>query len=269
MVDPAPARRAASRPVQPARDKDGARIVARNLFCSHCPDLLAKSQSERQRTAADQGPHKSGLPLALGAVVIAADDTLSLAVIRDLSKPKPPARWFRRGEAVFASIATVVRVAERRVYLRVGDKTEYLDLSEPIQPTASATAGTAHVFAKTDALSAEIDHGVRCSGTSCEIDRPLVEHLLANTSALAMAARFVPVMQNGRADGFRVNAIRRGSLFEKLGMLNGDRIITINGLPIATPDQALDLYTKLRRASHLTMQLDRRGSTTTLDYTIR
>jgi hypothetical protein len=38
---------------------------------------------------------------------------------------------------------------------------------------------------------------------------------------------------------------------------------------MSTPDQALQLYTKLRSASHLTLQVERRGETVNMDYTIR
>jgi hypothetical protein len=38
---------------------------------------------------------------------------------------------------------------------------------------------------------------------------------------------------------------------------------------MSTPDAALALYTKLRNASHLSVQVERRGETVTLDYSIR
>ena len=40
-------------------------------------------------------------------------------------------------------------------------------------------------------------------------------------------------------------------------------------MEMASPDQALTVYSKLRTASHLTVSLERRGETITLDYTIR
>jgi general secretion pathway protein C len=76
-------------------------------------------------------------------------------------------------------------------------------------------------------------------------------------------------MRDGRPLGFRVFAIRPGSLFARLGMTNGDTILAINGNDMSTPDQALALYSKLRNASHLSLELERRGGRQTLDYVIR
>ena len=50
---------------------------------------------------------------------------------------------------------------------------------------------------------------------------------------------------------------------------NADLVKAINGLDMATPDKALEAYTKLKSASHLTVQLERRGENITLDYQIR
>ena len=111
--------------------------------------------------------------------------------------------------------------------------------------------------------------GVRCSGSQCDVERPLLDKLLANTTALATAARFVPSVKDGRPNGFKLYAIRPSSIFGKIGLQNGDTIRSINGMEMSSPDQALGIYTKLRTASHLTVQVERRGETVTLDYTIR
>jgi general secretion pathway protein C len=38
---------------------------------------------------------------------------------------------------------------------------------------------------------------------------------------------------------------------------------------MSTPDKALEAYTKLKSASHLTVMVERRGENITLDYQIR
>lgn len=115
----------------------------------------------------------------------------------------------------------------------------------------------------------DIQRGVRCNGSQCEIDRPLIDKLLANTTALATSARFVPSVRDGRPNGFKLYAIRPSSIFAKIGLENGDTVKSINGMEMSTPDQALGVYTKVRSASHLSVTVDRRGETATLDYTIR
>ena len=58
-------------------------------------------------------------------------------------------------------------------------------------------------------------------------------------------------------------------MFAKIGMQNADLIKAINGLDMSTPDKALEAYTKLKTASHLTVMLERRNENITLDYQIR
>ena len=55
---------------------------------------------------------------------------------------------------------------------------------------------------------------------------------------------------------------------EQLGVQPA-RINLVTADTSRTPDAALGLYTKLRNASHLSVQVERRGETVALDYTIR
>ena len=111
--------------------------------------------------------------------------------------------------------------------------------------------------------------GVRCNGSNCDVDRGLIDKMLANTTDLATAARFVPSVKDGRPNGFKLYAIRPTSIFGKIGLQNGDTIKSINGMEMSSPDQALAMYSKLRSASHLSVSVERRGETVTMDYTIR
>ena len=57
--------------------------------------------------------------------------------------------------------------------------------------------------------------------------------------------------------------------FGKIGLQNGDVISAINGLEMTSPDKALEVYTKLKTASHLSVGLERNGQKITKDYNIR
>jgi general secretion pathway protein C len=74
------------------------------------------------------------------------------------------------------------------------------------------------------------------------------------------------VQQRARNTGSRR---ARPVIFGKLQLQNGDILKAINGSDMSTPDAALSLYTKLRNASHLSVQIERRGQAMTMGYTIR
>lgn len=82
-------------------------------------------------------------------------------------------------------------------------------------------------------------------------------------------ARLVPAMENGQPAGFKLYAIRPTSLFARLGFLNGDTVRAINAFSLASAEQALEVYSKLRDATSLEVELVRRGQPVTLRYLIR
>ena len=79
----------------------------------------------------------------------------------------------------------------------------------------------------------------------------------------------MPSIKDGKANGFKLYAIRPNSLFAKIGLQNGDTIQSINGFDMSSPDKALEVYTKVRSSSALSVSVLRRGLPTNLDYSIK
>ncbi len=110
---------------------------------------------------------------------------------------------------------------------------------------------------------------VRVSATEFNIDRGVVDKILENQADLMRQARIVPEMENGKTVGIKMYGIRPDTLLGTLGMENGDRLQTINGFDMASPEKALEAYARLRTADKLTVQVNRRGSNMNLDYNIK
>jgi general secretion pathway protein C len=102
-----------------------------------------------------------------------------------------------------------------------------------------------------------------------EVQRAAVDALLGNANALSRAARVMPELRDGRAFGFRLVRVRPDGPFATLGLRDGDVISAINGLEMSSVQNALDVYTKLKSARHLTVSLERGGRRITQDYDIR
>ena len=86
---------------------------------------------------------------------------------------------------------------------------------------------------------------------------------------LSRSARIVPEMKDGKAAGFRLFAVRPEGPFALIGMQNGDILSSINGLEITSPEKALEVYAKLKSASHLSLGMERNGQKITKEYNIR
>ncbi|MFW6067502.1 MAG: type II secretion system protein GspC [Myxococcota bacterium] len=116
----------------------------------------------------------------------------------------------------------------------------------------------------------ELEKGVqKVSDTEFNVDQSLVTKLLENQAELMRSARIIPHEQGGRTVGVKLYGIRRSSVLGKLGIQNGDMLRNINGFDMTSPDSALQAYTKLRNADNLTVALERRGESMSIDYNIQ
>lgn len=91
-----------------------------------------------------------------------------------------------------------------------------------------------------------------------EVPRSTIDSLLANPDALTRSARVVPAINNGRPEGFRLYAIRPSSAWAAIGLENGDTIRVINGYSLDSLDKALEIYTKIKDATEIELEITRR-----------
>jgi general secretion pathway protein C len=101
------------------------------------------------------------------------------------------------------------------------------------------------------------------------VQRTFVDKILQNQAEIMRSARIVPHEENGAVVGVKLYGIRRNSLLGKLGLQNGDLLRTINGFDMASPDSALEAYSRLRSANNLSVAVVRRGRPMSLDYDIQ
>ncbi|MGC3997878.1 MAG: type II secretion system protein GspC [Anaeromyxobacter sp.] len=101
-----------------------------------------------------------------------------------------------------------------------------------------------------------------------EIDRTALDAKLNNLSEFATQARIVPSFKNNVANGFKLIAVQPGSLYSAIGIENGDVIQRVNGYELNSPEKALELYTKLREAGRVTLELERGGQVVRKEFTI-
>lgn len=109
----------------------------------------------------------------------------------------------------------------------------------------------------------------KVSDSEFHVDRAVVEKILSDQTELMKSARVVPDTQDGKVVGVRLFGIRPDTLLGVLGLQNGDRLETINGFDMASPEKALEAYMRLRTADGLKVQVNRRGAPMNIDYKIK
>ena len=97
------------------------------------------------------------------------------------------------------------------------------------------------------------------------LTRAEIDAALGHTEQLATQARLVPAFVDGKPVGFKIFAIRKGSLYERIGLENGDVVTEIDGFDLSSPEKALEVYSHLREATAATLSLTR----ATKRYSIR
>ncbi len=133
-------------------------------------------------------------------------------------------------------------------------------------PVASAIPGGATGGISEEELSQNV---TAVSETKYTVQRTFVDKILQNQGEIMRSARIVPHEENGSVVGVKLYGIRRNSLLGKLGLQNGDLLRTINGFDMASPDSALEAYSRLRSANNLSVAVVRRGRPMSLDYDIQ
>jgi len=134
------------------------------------------------------------------------------------------------------------------------------------EPAEAAPAAPANARA----LDPEIASKIRkISETEFEVDRSAVDKILDNQADLMRSARIVPETKDGQTVGVRLFGIRPDTLLGQLGLVNGDRLETINDFNMASPEKALEAYARLRTANSLKVQVNRRGKPTTIELKIK
>lgn len=98
------------------------------------------------------------------------------------------------------------------------------------------------------------------------VSRRDLEEALGNLPQMLSQARAVPYFRAGQSIGLRLFAIKRESLFEKLGLKNGDILTAANGVPLVDISGALQIIEREKEISSLEVVLERNAREITLKY---
>lgn len=117
--------------------------------------------------------------------------------------------------------------------------------------------------------SADSGAGGADGGSRVVVAESDVDEALSNLPVLLTQVRAVPYFKNGQAVGLRLFAIKSGSLFEKIGLQNGDVLQSINGNQLGDFSQALKLFERLKAERSLKVVLERNRAPMTFNYEIK
>lgn len=117
--------------------------------------------------------------------------------------------------------------------------------------------------------TAKVGQGIRAVGENrWLISRNEIEKARADLNQLLKSARLEPKIVGGVTQGFLVRMVRSNSLLAQLGIKRGDLIKEVNGVPLDSPEKALQVFQQLREAKNISVNLLRKGEPLTYSYEV-
>ncbi|MEN9785204.1 MAG: hypothetical protein RLZZ299_468 [Pseudomonadota bacterium] len=246
----APAVEAPQRPVAMPRASYVDPIVRRSIFDSagvYRPGV----------TVVGEWTCRADANVRLLATIVAIPERFSSALLALGAAREAKADGFAIGDEVPGG-GRIARIEQKKVCMEDGT---CVCIGEQAPPAPGAAVASA---------SGEGGTVEKIGENKYQVDRSLLDSALGNLESFAGQLRAVPHKDgSGNVDGFRLSAIRKGSLFDKLGIKNGDVVHAINGQAMTSTEGALALYQSLRNEKAFNFEISRRNQRQTLDYEVR
>jgi general secretion pathway protein C len=208
-------------------------ILTRNLFHS---SLVAPALSADQL---EEDLEKSRLPVTLLGTFAATDPNLSRATLQD--KEKNETLVVGIGDQI-KNVALVQRIERRRVVLQENGAPRELTIGDEEEGAPSIQRANP---ARRRVASAP----VRETQSGMAVSRETIQKSMRDPSELLSQARVLPKFEQGQMVGLQVNGIKPGSLFQEIGLQEGDVITQFNGIAINSPDQSAKIFSELANAA--------------------
>lgn len=181
---------------------------------------------------------------------VAGEGKYGFAVIEDKKTRKQ--RLVKTGDVV--SGARVVRIKRNSLDVLIDDQERTLKIAErteaPIVPPAGDKTPVAPV----------------ASGGAITVNRSEIAAALADMGSMLRQAQVRPYFKAGVPEGFLITNIHPGSLYQRMGIANGDIIQGVDGRRIQTADDMMSFLNTLKEASGTVLSLQRGGKQQTLNY---
>lgn len=234
-------------------------IISRNLFSS-----LGRIPGDEVPGAIEQDnePVKTGLPLTLIGTVILKNEARSVATLDDkgINQVYPV-----RAEDEIPGKLKILSIQPYKVIFRnlANGRIEFVDMPE------DGNGPKITVGSLSSRKPPSGDSGVeQVAPNTFNIARTELDKNLSNINEILTQARAIPHFENGQPAGFKLVQIVPGSIYEKLGLKNGDVLKGVNGEPVDAA-KALEMMGSLKTATQLELSVQRDGKTSNMSYNFR
>ncbi|MCB1189384.1 MAG: general secretion pathway protein GspC [Leptospiraceae bacterium] len=229
-----------------------------------------KIQEDEKKDAANS--ERSAEAAALGEVDPEADEMLvtgtlsghpSFARVTIRAKKDPEAEEYEAGEKVGGY--KIVAIRQHSILVSRGKVKFPVEIEETF---GEARKKVAEQLAKQQEEN-EPENLESSSTIKKVLSRVDVEEKLRKPEDLIKNARYAPNFVNGKMDGYKIHAVGPGHIFYQLGARSNDIVKRVNGTPIDSMEKGMEIWTSVKTAPKITIDIDRAGKIITYEFTIR
>jgi general secretion pathway protein C len=101
------------------------------------------------------------------------------------------------------------------------------------------------------------------------LSREDVNLKLKDPNAIYKNARFGPHLVDGKIEGYKLYQVAKDHIFYALGARSGDIVRRVNGMPLNETEKMLEIWSSVKQASKITVDLERQGKIITYEFIIR
>lgn len=233
------------------------KIVDRNIFDSENRAVKKSEEAEeidRKKPTLDliSEPVLSNISAKLIGTLIRSDGSLSSATIQASGETD----IYHIGDKILGE-ADIIEIQRGKVTFVRNFRREYITVDDEKVASSLSTPRE------------EPKQGISSpSGNTFYIKKDTMHDALKNLNQILYDAASEPNWVDGKIKGFKILAITPGSLYEKLGIENGDVIHKVNGEAINTIDDVLKFFSALKTEQNFNLDIIRGEQTMPYRYVI-
>ena len=143
-------------------------------------------------------------------------------------------------------------------------KLSLLNVKNTKQPTTATVARPNN----TQRIQSNNNQIVEQGGTKV-ISRSLLTSYTTDIDKIWKDIGIAQYKQNGKLSGFKINYVKKGSDFEKLGLQRGDILKAINAEELNSLSSAMNFFKDINNIENLTLTVERNGKREDMEYEIQ
>jgi general secretion pathway protein C len=220
-------------------------ITGRNLFLS---TLKAVSDKESEGEFFDADQKTTDFDLK-GTVACNSSFGFIFIEERDSHKQK----LYRLGDNIGS--AKLIKITRNTATLRSGGKETTLRVKATIEGSLlpnSPDAGTN-----------------RAASRNVTLNKKMVTENLSDLNSIMSQAVMRPYLNKGVQEGLIISNIAPNSLYEKMGLQNGDIIMDVNNKPMQSADNLLQTVNLIQSGGNIAVNFKRNGKSETIHYSFK